>query len=130
MVAFNNIIISSILAIAAMAAPAVLDQESSSSSLVRRKNTNKCEAHIHIDCKSKQPWTQVRKTLTTGTSFQWTLWQLLHYQVQHRPSRQRRTCPAYGQGLVLGQCRYMVSYKPRLPDQDWHHQRSRALDRW
>ncbi|KAI4851875.1 hypothetical protein E4T44_01857 [Aureobasidium sp. EXF-8845] len=49
MVTFSNIIISSILAIAAMAAPTVLDQESSSSSLVRRKNTNKCEAHIHID---------------------------------------------------------------------------------
>jgi len=55
MVAFNNIMISSILAIAAMAAPTVLDQESSTSTLVRRKNTNKCEAHIHIDCKSRQP---------------------------------------------------------------------------
>ncbi|KAI4732546.1 hypothetical protein E4T50_16884 [Aureobasidium sp. EXF-12298] len=32
-----------------MAAPTVLDQESSPSSLVRRKNTNKCEAHIHVD---------------------------------------------------------------------------------
>jgi hypothetical protein len=54
MVAFNNIIISSILAIATIAAPTVLDQESSSSSLVRRKNTDKCEAHIHIDSKINQ----------------------------------------------------------------------------
>jgi Ni/Co efflux regulator RcnB len=53
MVAFNDIIVSSILAVAAMAAPTVLDQKSSSSSLVRRKNTNKCEAHIHIDGKSE-----------------------------------------------------------------------------
>ncbi|KAI4788237.1 hypothetical protein E4T44_13506 [Aureobasidium sp. EXF-8845] len=49
MIGSRNIIISSILAVAAMAAPTVLDQESSTSSLVRRKNTNKCEAHIHID---------------------------------------------------------------------------------
>ncbi|THX00013.1 hypothetical protein D6D13_09768 [Aureobasidium pullulans] len=49
MVAFQNIVISSILAVAAMAAPTVLDKDTSSSTLVRRKNTNKCEAHIHID---------------------------------------------------------------------------------
>jgi hypothetical protein len=52
MVAFQNIVISSILAVAAMAAPTVLDRDTSSSTLVRRKNTNKCEAHIHLDCKS------------------------------------------------------------------------------
>ncbi|THW13006.1 hypothetical protein D6D23_09937 [Aureobasidium pullulans] len=40
-----------ILAVAAMAAPTVLDRDTSSSTLVRRKNTNKCEAHIHLDCK-------------------------------------------------------------------------------
>jgi hypothetical protein len=51
MVALKNIIISGSLAIAAMAAPTVLHEESSSSSLARRKNTNKCEAHIHIDSK-------------------------------------------------------------------------------
>ncbi|THV65425.1 hypothetical protein D6D19_09737 [Aureobasidium pullulans] len=49
MVAFQNIVISSILAVAATAAPTVLDKDVSSSTLVRRKNTNKCEAHIHID---------------------------------------------------------------------------------
>ncbi|KAI5236760.1 hypothetical protein E4T43_08416 [Aureobasidium subglaciale] len=49
MVAVQNIIISSILAVAAMAAPTIIDKEESSSSLVRRKNTNKCEAHIHYD---------------------------------------------------------------------------------
>ncbi|THW10046.1 hypothetical protein D6D24_08276 [Aureobasidium pullulans] len=49
MVAFQNIVISSILAVAAMAAPTVLDRDTSSSTLVRRKNTNKCEAHIHLD---------------------------------------------------------------------------------
>ncbi|THY02943.1 hypothetical protein D6C89_08061 [Aureobasidium pullulans] len=49
MVAFRNIMISSMIAVTALAAPTVSMQDSSSADLVRRKNTNKCEAHIHID---------------------------------------------------------------------------------
>ncbi|TIA40517.1 hypothetical protein D6C78_02479 [Aureobasidium pullulans] len=49
MVVFGNVIISSILAVTALAAPTVSMPDSSSANLVRRKNTNKCEAHIHID---------------------------------------------------------------------------------
>ncbi|CAD0105896.1 unnamed protein product [Aureobasidium uvarum] len=48
MIGLKNIIISSILAVAALAAPTVLHQGSSNPSLVRRKNTDKCEAHIQV----------------------------------------------------------------------------------
>jgi hypothetical protein len=95
MVGLQNIIISSILAIAAMAAPTVPDQESSSS-LVRRKNTNKCEAHIHIDCKSEQSLYYLYKRLTPMFSLEWSLYWQMHRQVQDRPPRQFCTCPAYG----------------------------------
>ncbi|KAH0182262.1 hypothetical protein KCV03_g10383, partial [Aureobasidium melanogenum] len=49
MVALKNIFTLGMLAGTGLAAPTVLDDGSSASSLVRRKNTNKCEAHIHID---------------------------------------------------------------------------------
>jgi hypothetical protein len=52
MVALESIITHSVLASTVTAAPAVLDDKSSTSSLVRRKKATKCETHIHLDNES------------------------------------------------------------------------------
>ena len=52
MASFKNIILCGLLATAAVAAPTTVDEPSfESASIMKRKHPNKCEAHIHIDCK-------------------------------------------------------------------------------
>lgn len=52
MATLKNIIIYCLFATAILAAPTAVEETSPSSRLVRRKNTNKCEAHMHIDGKA------------------------------------------------------------------------------